>query len=111
MTGLGAAARTFVFPGGYDEADAHYQERGWTDGLPIVPPTAAAVEEFLRCTDRDTREVIGVLPPRQGEATVDRIAANAVMAGCRPGDLPVILPALEALPGPPFNLHPLQAAT
>ena len=91
MTGIGAAARTFVFPGGYDEVDAHYRDRGWTDGLPIVPPTAAVVGEFLRWTDRDSREVVGVLPPRQGEATVDRIAANAVMAGCRPEDLPGIL--------------------
>ena len=50
----------------------HYQERGWTDGLPIVPPTEARVREFLRCTDRDPREVVGVLPPRQGEATVEK---------------------------------------
>ena len=111
MTGIGAAARTFVFPGGYDEVDAHYRNRGWTDGLPIVPPAAAAVGEFLRWTDRDSREVVGVLPPRQGEATVDRIAANAVMAGCRPEYLPVILAAIEALADPLFNLDSIQATT
>lgn len=111
MMEAGAASKTFVFPGAYEEIDGHYQERGWTDGLPIVPPTAAAVTEFLRCTDREPREVIAVLPPRQGEATVERIAANAVMAGCRPEYLPVILTAIEALADPLFNLDSIQATT
>ena len=111
MTGTGPAAATFVFPGAYDEIDAHYQERGWTDGLPIIPPTEPAVAEFLCWTDRDPREVVGVLPPRQGEATVERIAANAVMAGCRPEYFPVILAAVEALADPLFNLDSIQATT
>ncbi len=111
MSDLGPAAATFVFPGGYETIDGVYQERGWTDGLPIVPPTEGAVREFLRWTDRDPREVIGVLPPRQGEATVERIAANAVMAGCRPEYLPVILAGIEALADPLFNLDSVQATT
>ena len=88
-----------------------YRERGWTDGLPIVPPTEIAVLEFLNATDRDPREVIGVLPPRQGEATVERIAANAVMAGCCPEYFPVVLAAIEALADPLFNLDSVQATT
>jgi hypothetical protein len=92
MTDRGPAAATFDFAGGYDEIDAHYQERGWTDGLPIVPPTEARVHAFLAETDRDPREVVGVLPPRQGEATVEKLAVNAVMAGCRPEYFPVIPP-------------------
>ena len=111
MIDLGPAATTFVFPGGYDGIDALYQERGWTDGLPIVPPTEARVREFLGWTDREPREVVAVLPPRQGEATVERIAANAVMAGCRPDYLPVVLTAIEALADPLFNLDSLQATT
>jgi hypothetical protein len=111
MSDLGPAAATFVFPGAYETIDAVYQERGWTDGLPIVPPTEGAVREFLRWTDRDPREVLGVLPPRQGEATVERIAANAVMAGCRPDYLPVILAGIEALADPLFNLDSVQATT
>jgi hypothetical protein len=107
----GPAARTFVFGGAFEAIDAHYQEQGWTDGLPIVPPTAAAVEEFLRWTDRAPREVVGVLPPRQGEATVERIAVNAVMAGCRPEYLPVVIAAIEALADPLFNLDSVQATT
>ncbi len=111
MTEVGAAARTFVFKGAYEEIDAHYQDQGWTDGLPIVPPTADAVAEFLRWTDREPKEIVGVLPPRQGEATVERIAANAVMAGCRPEYFPVILTAIEALANPLFNLDSVQATT
>jgi len=111
MSALGPAAATFVFPGAYDEVDAHYQDRGWTDGLPIVPPTEAAVAEFLGWTDRDPREVVGVLPPRQGEATVERLAINAVMAGCRPEYLPVVVAAIEALADPLFNLDSVQATT
>jgi hypothetical protein len=107
----GPAASTFVFPGRHEEIDAHYQERGWTDGLPIVPPTEAAVHAFLKQTDRDPREIVGVLPPRQGEATVERIAANAVMAGCLPKYFPVVLAAIEALADPLFNLDSVQATT
>src|SRR2546422_111037 len=111
MSELGPAATIFDFPGPHEEIDALYQERGWTDGLPIVPPTEAAVREFLRWTDRDPRDVLGVLPPRQGEATVERVAANAVMAGCRPEYLPVVLAGIEALADPLFNLDAIQATT
>jgi hypothetical protein len=111
MSERGPAATVFTFPGAYDAIDAHYQERGWTDGLPIVPPTEARVREFLTQTTRDPREIVGVLPPRQGEATVEKIAANAVMAGCRPAYLPVVLAAIEALADPLFNLDSVQATT
>ena len=62
MSALGPAATIFTFPGAWDEIDAHYQERGWTDGLPIVPPTERRVRELLKQTPRDPREVVGVLP-------------------------------------------------
>jgi hypothetical protein len=111
MSERGPAATIFTFPGTYDEIDAHYQDRGWTDGLPIVPPTEARVREAMRQTTRAPREIVGVLPPRQGEATVEKIAANAVMAGCRPEYLPVVLAAVEALADPLFNLDSVQATT
>jgi hypothetical protein len=111
MTQRGPAATIFAFPDGWEAIDAHYQEHGWTDGLPIVPPTEDAVAEFLTQTDRDPREIVGVLPPRQGEATVEKIAANAVMAGCRPEYFPVVLAAIEALTDPLFNLDSIQATT
>ena len=111
MTTLGPAAKILEFPGGWEDVDADYQARGWTDGLPIVPPTEARVREFLKFTRRDPREIVGVLPPRQGEATVEKIAANAVMAGCQPEYLPVIVAAIEALADPLFNLDSVQATT
>jgi len=110
-TTLGPAAKTFEFPGAYDDVDALYQERGWTDGLPIVPPTEARVKAFLNWTDREPHEIVGVLPPRQGEATVEKIAINAVMAGCKPEYLPVVITAIEALADPLFNLDSVQATT
>jgi hypothetical protein len=111
MSARGPAATLFTFPGAWDEIDAHYQERGWTDGLPIVPPTETRVHELLKQTARDPREVVGVLPSRQGEATIEKIAANAVMAGCRPAYFPVVLAAIEALADPLFNLDSVQATT
>ena len=111
MSTLGPAAKTLRVGGGYSAINRHYQEQGWTDGLPIVPPTDDDLRAFLRCTDRAPREVVAVLPPRQGEATVERIAINAIMAGCRPEYLPVILTAVEALADPAFNLDSIQATT
>src|SRR5581483_9954612 len=107
----GPAAKVFRLKGDYAAILRHYQGQGWTDGLPIVPPTQADVREFLRFTDREPREVVAVLPPRQGEATVERIAINAVMAGCRPEYLPVLLAAVESLADPVFNLDSIQATT
>jgi len=111
MSAPGPAAKTFRLGGGYSAVNHHYQGQGWTDGLPIVPPTEGDVREFLRCTDRESREVVAVLPPRQGEATVERIAINGVMAGCRPEYLPVVIAAVEALADPAFNLDSIQATT
>jgi hypothetical protein len=107
----GPAAKTFRMEESYAAVNQLYQERGWTDGLPIVPPTDDAVAAVLRYTDRSPREVVAVLPPRQGEATVERLAINTVMAGCKPEYFPVIVAAIEALADPAFNLDSIQATT
>ena len=111
MRGEGPAARTFQVEDDWVAVNELYQDRGWTDGLPIIPPTEDRVAEFLLRTDRDRREVVAVLPPRQGEATVERLAINAVMAGCRPEYFPVLLTAVEAVADPAFNLDAVQATT
>src|SRR5947207_10302450 len=111
MTALGPAARAFQVEDDWPAVSELYVERGWTDGLPIVPPTEARVEEFLRRTSRDRLEVVAVLPPRKGEATVEKIAINAVMAGCRPEYFPVLLTAVETVAEPAFNLDAVQATT
>jgi hypothetical protein len=111
MTARGARARLFEADDSFAELNELYCERGWTDGLPVMPPTETAVAAMLRATNREPDEVVAVLPPRQGEATVERIAINAVMAGCLPEYLPVILTAVEALADPAFNLDGVQATT
>ncbi len=86
------------------EALERCYELGWTDGLPVVPPTDYRVQQFIEFAGRDAAEVIGELPERRREITCGRVAANAVMAGCRPEYLPVVLTATEAMLAPEFNL-------
>lgn len=101
----GPRAREIVFAGSYDEVTEHFLARSWSEGLPIVPPTIDRVESFLRFTDRDPDEVIGVAPPSRRHATVWNVAVNGVMAGCRPEYLPVLLAVVEALVDPHFRLE------
>jgi hypothetical protein len=77
---------------------------GWTDGLPVVPPTVERVEAFIDYGRRAPDEVLGTLPERRRAITVAKVAANAVMAGCKPEYLPVLLAATEAMLEPAFNL-------
>ena len=86
-------------------------DQGFSDGLPLVPPTPERVVRMLTGTDRDPQELIAVMPPNMGEATVEKIAVNAVMAGCRPEYLPVILAAVEAVCTDEFNVHGVMATT
>ncbi len=88
-----------------------FREKQWTDGLPIVPPTAERVYRMLCCTPRASDEVVGIVAPGFGAATVERIAINAVMAGCDPEYLPVLIAAVEAVTAPEFNLQAIQATT
>ncbi len=93
------------------EANAFFEEKGWTDGLPIIPPTEERVARMLEAVPRDSEEVIGFVPPRWAPATVEKIAINAVMAGCLPQYMPVILAGVEAITDPKLNLYSLQATT
>ena len=93
-----------------DEAEAMYA-RGWTDGLPVVAPTVARVARMLAGTTRDPSDIVAVVPPDLVECTVEKVAINAVMAGCRPEHLPVVLAAVEAACTDEFNMHGLLATT
>ena len=86
-------------------------ERGVTDGLPVVPPTRRLVERAVAASGRDADELIALVPPNYGRATVEKIAVNAVMAGCRPEYLPVVLAAVEAMCDEAFDLHGVSATT
>src|SRR5687767_7674719 len=95
----------------FDAINALYLERGWADGLPIVPPTDRRVEEMLTYCDRPLDQPVAKIAPRYGEATPLRLAANAVMAGCRPEFFPLFVLAIEAMCEEPFNLYGVQATT
>ena len=84
-------------------------DRGWTDGLPIIPPTPLRVAMMLSGTTRSPGEIIGLIPPNLAECTVEKAAANAVMAGCRPEYFPVVLAAIETALEPAFSMHGLLA--
>jgi hypothetical protein len=88
----------------FAEINELFYKRGWSDGLPIVPPTVERVRQMLRGTDIPPDEVIGIVPPKKGQATVEKIAVNAVMAGCRPEYMPVLIAAVEAIAEQEFNL-------
>jgi hypothetical protein len=94
-----------VFEGTPDEINRFFYENGWSDGLPIVPPSAARVDEFLRHTDRDADEQLGVLLPDRRSATVRTIAINGVMAGCRPEYMPVLVALIEAMADPRYGVE------
>ncbi|NNE96292.1 MAG: thioredoxin [Acidimicrobiales bacterium] len=93
-----------------DEFEAAF-DRGWTDGLPVVPPTEARVLRMLDGTARSPADIVATVPPNLVEVTVEQVAINAVMAGCKPEYLPVVLAAVEAACTSEFNMHGLLATT
>ena len=93
------------------EAQEYFVEKGWSDGLPVIPPSEDRVAKMLAGTKRKPDEVIGSVPPRWAQATVEKIAINGVMAGCKPEYMPVLIAATEALCDPKLNLYALQATT
>jgi hypothetical protein len=93
------------------KAYEHAYDEGWTDGLPIIPPTLEKVSEFIAASGRDGEDLIGILPPRKGRTTVHVVAVNAVMAGCRSEYMPVIIAALEGLLDPGYPLELMQMTT
>ena len=88
-----------------------YLARGWTDGLPIVPPTPDLVRRFLVGAGRSPTDILGTEPTKGRVITAEKVAVNAVMAGCLPEYFPVVVAAVEALCEPEFNLHAITAST
>jgi hypothetical protein len=88
---------------------AEFCKREWCDGLPIVPPTEDRVKAMLG--GRDGGKVLGAMPPLWRQATLEKLAVNAVMAGCEPSYFPIIVAAVEAMLDPIFNLYGVQATT
>jgi hypothetical protein len=91
--------------------DDEFEARGWSDGLPVVAPTRDRVGAMLAYSDRGASDELGTMPPRQGVVSLEIIAVNAVMAGCRPEYFPVVVAAVEAMLDPVFNIFAVQATT
>jgi hypothetical protein len=106
----GLKSRRIEIGNGEDEQEAMFA-RGWSDGLPLVPPSEERVLRMLDGTSRDPQEVVGLVPPALAAATVEKIAINAVMAGCKPEYLPVVLAAVEAALDEAFAMHGVLATT
>ena len=95
----------------FDAAQELFFERGWTDGLPIVPPTPERVGLFVEASGREPDEIVAHYPSRRRRVSVEKVAINAVMAGCRPEYLPVVLAIVEAIGTEPFGIHACNATT
>ncbi|MBM3941329.1 MAG: hypothetical protein FJ316_00080 [SAR202 cluster bacterium] len=97
-------------PAGLDAVNRFLAERDWSDGMPVIPPTPAAVEAMLRGTRRNPQDVVMVMEPGFGLATVEKIAVNAVMAGCRPEQFSILLAAIDCLAQPQMNHRDMQVS-
>ena len=104
---VASGAEDLVLSGTFEEINESFRARNATDELPIIPPTVQKVEEFLRYTDRSPDEEIAILRPGNLRATPAVIAANAVMAGCRPEHMPILIAAVEAIADKKYNLDQL----
>src|SRR5262245_43340404 len=82
----------------------YYLQHQWTDGLPIIPPSEQKVAAMLDFIGRDAHEEIGLMPPKFGRVTLEKIAINSVIAGCKPEYMPVVVAAIEAMLDDSFNL-------
>ena len=87
------------------------ERQGWGDGLPLIPPTADLVQAMFDGSAEPPAAVVGVVEPRRGEATIEKIAVNAVMAGCKPEYFPAVVAAVRAVCEPRFNLYALNTTT
>lgn len=103
-------ARRIEIASSDDEAEFMF-DQGFSDGLPLVPPTPERVLRMLEGTPRGAQDLVAVAPPNMAPATVEKIAINAVMAGCRPEYLPVVIAAVEAVCTDEFNIHGVNATT
>jgi hypothetical protein len=99
------------YAGAVNNMEKYFLQNGWSDGLPLVPPTQKAVNEMLEGTDLPPDHVVGLVEPGGSKATVNKIAVNAVMAGCLPQYMPVVIAAVEAITDPKFDLREVQCTS
>ncbi len=106
----GKTARV-AFKGNIQEVNQFYYRKGWTDGLPIIPPTEEAVAEMMTGTDLPPDHLVATIIPRKGKATIEKIAVNAVMAGALPTHMPVLIATVQALADPKTRFDTFEVST
>jgi hypothetical protein len=106
-----ARASRLDLPGTVSDINDYFDQQGWTDGLPIIPPIEDLVRAMLEASPAPAEQVLGQLPPRNGTVTVEKVAINAVMAGCQPAYFPVVLAAVKAVLQPQFNAGAITTTT
>jgi hypothetical protein len=111
MTAAPLRSRRLAVPAAFDAIQDYYEGQGWTDGLPVVPATEDLVRAMLGPLGQDPGQALGVIQPRNAPVTLEKIAVNAVMAGCRPAHFPVVVAAVRAILRPEFNVAGCQATT
>ncbi|MBN1829968.1 MAG: hypothetical protein JW884_12615, partial [Deltaproteobacteria bacterium] len=109
--GSSAHERTVRAPESLEGTNRYFYASGWTDGLPIIPPTEERLNAMIAASGWDPGLSLGLVAPMNGEATVEKIAVNAIMAGCGPDHLPVVIAATKAMIEERFNLYALQTTT
>jgi hypothetical protein len=110
-SGVSAAKNRLEVEGDVDEVNELFHDQGWTDGLPVIPPTDENVHAMLSHSPYSPDEELGLLPPSMNPITPQKLAVNAVMAGCAPDFFPVILAAVEGLLDENLSLYSMQTAT
>ncbi|MDE2778389.1 MAG: hypothetical protein OXI91_01750 [Chloroflexota bacterium] len=111
MNPMSIRSRRVEVEASYDAIQDYYERQGWTDGLPVVPATEDLVRKMLQPYGQDPATSLGVVQPRNAEVTLEKVAINAVMAGCRPEYFPVVVAAVKAALQPDFNIAGVQATT
>jgi hypothetical protein len=111
MSGAARRASRHRVTADFVAAQRFLEEQGWTDGLPVIPPTEELVQVMLAAGDAPAQERLGVMEPLNGIVTVEKVAANAVMAGCEPAYFPVVLATLRAVLQPQFHVGSTACTT
>jgi hypothetical protein len=111
MNPLTIQSRRVEVSADFDAIQDYYEEQGWTDGLPVVPVTEELVRRMLLPYGQDPSTSLGVVQPRNAEVTLEKVAINAVMAGCKAEHFPVVVAAVKAAMQPDFNIAGVQATT
>ncbi len=111
MNPLTIQSRRVEVDASFDAIQDYYEQQGWTDGLPVVPATEDLVRRMLLPYGQDPSASLGVVQPRNAEVTLEKVAINAVMAGCKPEHFPVVVAAVQAALKPDFNIASVQATT